>query len=166
MKKILILITFIVVSQSYCQNNINKIKFSTIGYASEPDFEMYFFEDRTVVFNAIKDNYKEKVKGEIVAFGTDENGLNIRKSEKVGIYKAKLKRKDYKHLTDLVLKLNNEFKIGTFSSNQIHYSEVKLQVIMKNGKILLIHDMGMKGSKKLIELYDFIKELRFNQHWD
>jgi len=166
MKKIIFLIIISVAINLHSQNNIKRIEFYTEGYASAPDFDIIIYSDRIAVFIARSDNYKQKVNGDIVPYGVNENGVNIRDSEVVGIYKTKLKKKTFNKLLRLINSLKNEFKKQIYSSNQLHNSEAKLIVLLKNGETISIHDTGLNGTIELVELYNFFKIMRFNEKWE
>lgn len=78
----------------------------------------------------------------------------------------KIKKKTFNKILRLINSLKNEFKKQIYSSNQLHNSEVKLIVLLKNGKTISIHDTGLNGTIKLVELYDFFKTMRFNEKWE
>ena len=163
-KPILLLILFLTISLQ-SQNKIEKIEFWTEGYTSAPDFDLIIYSDRTAIFIATSDNYKIPPKGDIVGYGTDNKGINIRKSEVKGIFLTTLKNKNYKEIVNLVNKLDEEFDKQNFDSNTLHNSVGKLKVTYKSGEIKTIYDNGMNGSKALLKLYDYFMDLRFNQKW-
>ncbi len=166
MRKIMFLILISISANLYSQNKINKIEFYTDGYASEPDFDMVIYADRTALFIARSDNYKGKVNGDVVAYGVNKEGVNIRETEIKGIFKTKLKRKSFKEVKKMINCLEEEFIKKTYSSNYFHSSEGKLIVSFKNGETASIHDIGLSGTNKLIKLYDFFKKLRFEEKWE
>ena len=144
---------------------IEKVVFTMKGYEAQPDYDIIIYNDKTIIFNARSNNFKEKIKGDVVPFGTDNNGNNIRASEVRGIFKSKLKRKKFKIILDIIYSLKDEFAQRKFTSNNLHESEIILKVIISNNEAKFIHDIGMKGSKNLIELYKLIDDLRFSQNW-
>jgi hypothetical protein len=144
---------------------ITKIEYSTTGYASAPDFDLIIYSDRTIIFNARADNYKEKFNGETVPFGIGSNGINIRESEVKGIFKTKANRKTFKEISDLIQSLKTEFIEKKYSSNELHSSVGNLRVSFANGNTQSIYDYGLSGTEKLLKVYNYFSELRFNQKW-
>ena len=165
MKRLLFLLIIFFAISLHSQNKIKKIEFSTKGYASAPDFDLIIYSDRTAIFNALSDNYKIPHNGEIVGYGTDKNGVNIKKSELKGIFFTKLKVRDYKKIVKLIIALEKDFDKKKFNSNTLHSSTGKLRVIFENGDAKYIYDDGMNGSKGLSELYNYMEDLRFKQKW-
>ncbi|MBT8244356.1 MAG: hypothetical protein HKP48_05485 [Winogradskyella sp.] len=149
----------------FSQNKIEKIEFNTNGYANEPDFSIIIYRDRTAIFIAKNNNYEENLKGDVVGFGTNEKGYNIRNSEIKGVFKVKLKKTVFNEIIMLIKNLKQEFKKGNFISNQIHNSEATLIVSKEKNKSNSITDIGMRNNKNLMNLYNYLKKLRFNQSW-
>ena len=148
------------------KHEIRKIEYSTTDYASAPDFDLIIYSDRTIIFNALTDNYKEKFTGGIAPFGTNSNGVNIRESEITGIFKTKVNKKHFKEISDLIQSLKTEFIKQKYSINEFHSSSCSLKVLFTNGKTKYIYDNGLNGTKKLLNLYDYFNKLRFNQKWE
>jgi len=145
--------------------NIEKIEFVHEGYASQPNYIMGIFCDRTVIFYAIRDNFSLKYQGDIVPYGTDKLGNNIRSTEKKGFFKDKLTRIDFKEILNLVNQLDVEFQQQTFDDGQIHHSKGKLIVTYNNKEVKIIYDGGLNGSENLIKLYKMFDALRTESKW-
>ncbi len=160
----LILLAFSILSFGQ-KLKIKKVEYSTTGYASAPDFDLIIYSDRTIIFNARTDNYKEKFNGGIVPFGTNGNGINIRQSEVKGIFKTKVNREIFKEISDLILSLKTEFIEKKYFNNEFHSSIGNLKVSFENGDTQSIYDSGLNGTEKLLKLYNYLNELRFNQKW-
>ena len=165
MKNIIILATLFFIINLQSQNKIEKIEFVSEGYASAPDFDLIIYSDRIAILNARSDNYKIPPNGDIVGYGIDNKGINIKKSEMKGIFVTKLKTRIFKKITNLILALNEEFEHKNFDSNTLHNSIGKLKVTYRTGKVKLIYDNGMNGTNNLSKLYDYVSDLRFNQKW-
>ena len=80
MKNIIILAILFFITNSNSQNKIEKIEFVSEGYASAPDFDLIIYSDRIAIFNARSDNYKIHPNGNIVGYGIDNKGVNIKES--------------------------------------------------------------------------------------
>jgi len=165
MKNIIILAILFFITNSNSQNKIEKIEFVSEGYASAPDFDLIIYSDRIAIFNARSDNYKIHPNGNIVGYGIDNKGVNIKESEIKGIFATKIKAKIYKEILNLIFALSEEFENKSFNSNTLHNSIGKLKVTYKTGKVKLIYDNGMNGTNDLLKLYSYMKDLRFNQKW-
>ena len=166
MKNIIVLTTLLFVTNLLSQSKIEKIEFVSEGYANAPDYDLIIYCNKIAILNARSDNYKIITNGSTVGYGTDNNGIDIRKSEIKGLFLTKLKSKNYKEILDLIHKLNKEFDIKNFNNNKLHNSIGELKVIYKTGEIEYIYDAGMNGPKDLVRLYTYLKNLRFNQKWE
>ena len=161
------LILFFFSSLSFGQEmKIKKIEYSTDGYASAPDFDLVIYSDRTIIFNARKDNFKEKFKGETAPYGTDVNGVNIRDSEVKGIFKTKIDRKTFKEISNLIFSLESEDVKNVYLTEGLHSSTGSLKIIYVNGRVQSIHDYSLNGTENLLKLYSCFRELRFNLKWN
>lgn len=145
---------------------IKKIVFETIGNSSEPYFSLVIYCDRISVLNAVDNNFKlADNTASVIGYGKDENGIDVRSTEIKGIHITKIKKKNYNKLKAMIANLDNEFKIGHFDSNTIHNSIAQFKVIYQSGETKAIYDNGMTSNEKLKQLYNFYKNLRFNQKW-
>jgi hypothetical protein len=144
---------------------IKKIEYSTKGYAMLPDFELIVYSDKTIIFNAIEGNYgKREYERELVAYGTDQNGINVRETKIKGTYKAKLNRSTFKEISELIESLIIEIDVKEWVYSSLHSSEHILKVIDENNEIT-IYETGENASEKLLKLYDYFSEIRFSQEW-
>ncbi|NCO64338.1 MAG: hypothetical protein GW839_09715 [Flavobacteriales bacterium] len=166
MKNIILLSTLFFIINLQSQNKIKKIEFSSEGYASAPDYDLIIYCNKTAIFNARSDNYKNTPNGETVWYGTNTSGVNIRTSEVKGLFISRLDNKLYKKISNLILSLDEEFTEGKYIENNLHASIGKLKVTYQNGEIRSIYDYGKKGTSRLIKLYTVFDDLRFNRKWE
>lgn len=165
MKNIIILTAFFYVINIQSQNRIEKINFSTKGYANAHDYELVIYCDKKIVYNALSDNYKIPVKTETVGYGVNDEGLDIKSTEVKGMFISTLKNKYYREISDLILLMNEEFITKKYSDNNIHVSVAELTVVYKNGNKNSVYDYGMRGTNNLVKLYKLFDSLRLNQKW-
>jgi|SRR5690606_33752782 len=148
------------------QKSIKKIQFVKEGYAAQPDYTIVIYCDRTIIFNAIEDNFKDKTEGDIIPFGINQDGQNIRNLEIKGIYKTQLSKKEYAKIISKVNALDKEFKQKVFKSKHLHTSIGKLTIIFGSNQVKEIYDNGLDGSESLITLYNILDNLVYKLNWE
>lgn len=173
MKKLLYFIVLVIsIYSCQCQTKqanlkFQKIEFSFDGYADHPDYDLIIYADKTVIFNAKSNNFKDKLNGDIAPIGTNQEGENIRSTEIKGIFISQLDGKDFIRIKSLVNSLNDEFKQKNFNSEVLHNNVVSLKVKFKEDEeVNLIYDIGANGSENLLNLYKFLDELRLKIRWE
>ena len=147
------------------QEKVEKIIFSTEGYSGSSDYQLIIYSDRTVILNAISDNYAVRTGGSIAPFGVDSNGFNIRETEIRGIHRSQIGEKAFRKLLDLLSQLEDEFTQKEFPVTSLHPSSGVLEVLYNNGERKVIDDKGLDGSRDLNRLYYFLDELKYKQDW-
>ncbi|GGD29105.1 DUF6438 domain-containing protein [Hyunsoonleella pacifica] len=144
---------------------IQKIEFSTDGYANGADYDLVIYSDKVAVYNARSDNYSIPHSGDILPVKVDKEGNSIIATEIKGIFITNIESKLYKEIIKEIEKLNEEFSKKKYFENSLHVSTSTLKVTFKDGDVKFIYDYGMKGTKTLVELYKILDSLRFNQKW-
>jgi len=144
-----------------------KIEFSFDGHTDHPHYDLIIYADKTIIFNAKSNNFKNKLNGDIAPLGTNLEGENIKSTEIKGIFKSQLKGKDFIRIKSLINSLNDEFNQKNFNSEVLHNNVVLLKVKFKEDEVVnSIYDIGANGSETLKNLYKFLDELKFKIEWE
>lgn len=147
----LLLPLMIISCSTQYSGNYSKIEYEAgacFGFC--PMFKMTINEDRTAVFEAERFNFSRDTQSQ----------------EPEGTFTATIKQEDYNKLVALLNEINvNSLNAKYGNRNVTDLPTAYLRVDFKNGNSKEVEDYGKSGSEKLVELYDFIEELRFNQDW-
>ncbi|WP_303318304.1 hypothetical protein Q4Q34_10630 [Flavivirga abyssicola] len=165
MKNVMSLIVVLLATslQSHCQ--IDKIEFTTDGYAYSADYAIIIYDNNIAIYNALSDNYKFPHNGETLPLRKDKKGRGLPEPEIKGLFMSELSKKVFKEISNLVLSLEEEFDKKTYLENNLHASVGELKVTFQNENVRSIYDYGMKGTDRLIRLYALLDDLRFSQKW-
>ncbi|MEG1591782.1 DUF6438 domain-containing protein [Chryseobacterium sp.] len=143
-----------------CQTQKMESKYSTIEYkagacfGSCPIFKITIHQDKTAVFEAEHFNFSK---------GFNKSDFN---KPREGTFRGNIKEKDYKKLIALIdgldIKTMND-KYGRRNITDMATSYVRIK--FADGSSKEVEDYGKNGSPKLVEVYNFLEDLRTNQDW-
>lgn len=147
-------------------SQFKKVEFFCDGNGSIPKYAIAIFPDRTIILHAIENNLISDYKGDVIPYGSDDLGENVRETEIRGIYKSKLTKKIYNQLLNLVYQLDTEFLQRDFSNGQIHSAMGTLKLTSDDNQTRAIYDEGLMGSERLITLYKMLEDVKIKTNWE
>jgi len=140
--------------------HIKRIEYEATGCLGHcPMFNMQINEAKEAVFLAKLFNYNRKNEQK-----RRKNGLKSYPQMK-GVYKGKIKDKDYQHLLELInyTNLNDNENRGSFITTGS--SKAILKIIYDDNQVFEISDYGKNCNYALKTIYYQIESLRLSQKW-